>query len=141
MTSKDVLPFPTEFTVPFKTSKAAVAECIDETLTGMPLRWNFHSASLEGLGFAKENVWSRGARRRRQQRDRESSSMAEAQARMKDVMDDGEDGDREAERVMLGFKIAIKHGNVIVRWLSGPDTVLWESFCGMLKRVVDGAKT
>lgn len=39
----------------------------------------------------------------------------------------------------LGFKIQLKKDSegvseVMIRWLQGRDSVLFESFCGMLKR-------
>lgn len=39
----------------------------------------------------------------------------------------------------LGFKVRLRKGDeggveVLVRWLQGRDSVLFESFCGMLKR-------
>ena len=50
-----------------------------------------------------------------------------------------EDSNEEAEHV-LGFKLEIRQnieGNitkVTCRWLKGKDAILFESFCGMLKR-------
>ena len=48
-------------------------------------------------------------------------------------MNEGEDGG-----LALGFKIRLegygKGANVMVRWLQGRDSVLFESFCGMVKR-------
>lgn len=45
----------------------------------------------------------------------------------------------EDDEPALGFKIQLKGGSdggveVLVRWLQGRDSVLFESFCGMLKR-------
>ena len=38
--------------------------------------------------------------------------------------------------VALGIKITVKEDEVHVRWLRGTDSVLFESFCGMLKRAI-----
>lgn len=53
-----------------------------------------------------------------------------------------EDSDDE-EGVRLGFKIEVRQeeeGEVVVglRWVRGVDAVLWESFCGMVRRGLVG---
>lgn len=53
-----------------------------------------------------------------------------------------EDSDDE-EGVQLGFKIEVRQeegGEVVVglRWVRGVDAVLWESFCGMVRRGLVG---
>lgn len=74
-----------------------------------------------------QNVWSRQARRKMQNPD----AMAEM-------------GEIDETKAALGFKVQCKKDaidekgvRVIVRWLKGRDTVLFESFCGMLKRKVE----
>lgn len=91
----------------------------------MLIRGPYRPALSAGIGFAKGNVWSRSARRKQQHG---SSSTQSGDAEMAD-------GDDPA----LGFKISLRLGqeeavNVMVRWLQGKDSVLFESFCGMLKR-------
>lgn len=79
-----------------------------------------------GAGFAKGNVWSRAARRKQQQSPTNSTDKDQD-------MNESEDGGP-----VLGFKIRLEilgGGTVVkVRWLQGRDSVLFESFCGMLKR-------
>lgn len=48
-------------------------------------------------------------------------------------------------KAALGFKIQLKMDpvedklvRVVVRWLKGTDSVLFESFCGMIKRKLEG---
>lgn len=50
-------------------------------------------------------------------------------------------------RAALGFKVQVRLDGilaeergvrVIVRWVKGVDSVLFESFCGMLKRKLEG---
>jgi 23S rRNA (adenine1618-N6)-methyltransferase len=36
--------------------------------------------------------------------------------------------------VSLRFKIDVREGDMEVCWLQGKDSILFESFCGMLKR-------
>jgi 23S rRNA (adenine1618-N6)-methyltransferase len=80
-----------------------------------------------GIGFSEKAVWSRAARRHA------------AQGQEVDI-------DEEAE-MALGFKIFIEEKAdeagviVTIRWLQGYDAILFESFCGMLKRKLeDGMK-
>jgi 23S rRNA (adenine1618-N6)-methyltransferase len=78
-----------------------------------------------GVGFSEKAVWSRAARRHASK---------------------GEDADTEEDAEMaLGFKIYVENRTdeagvrVTIRWLKGQDTVLFESFCGMLKRKLEDA--
>jgi len=74
-----------------------------------------------GVGFSEKAVWSRAARRHA--------------AKIQDEMEE-DDGD-----IALGFKIhveGIAEGmRVTIRWLKGHDSVLFESFCGMIKRKLE----
>lgn len=85
---------------------------------------------MTGVGFAKQNVWSRAARRRQRNEDSHGKDTVE---------DNGSDSDEAA----LGFSIQAKqrksagHAEVVTRWLKGNDAVLFESFCGMLKRQIE----
>lgn len=55
--------------------------------------------------------------------------------------------DIDERHAALGFKVQLrldgiiaeeKGVKVVVRWLKGSDSVLFESFCGMLKRKLEG---
>jgi 23S rRNA (adenine1618-N6)-methyltransferase len=78
-----------------------------------------------GVGFSEHAVWSRAARR---------------QASKGGVIDVNEDAD-----MALGFKIYVENNinepgiKVTIRWLKGQDSVLFESFCGMIKRKLEEA--
>ena len=91
------------------------------------MQWRYRSNLAIGIGFAKENVWSRAARRKQRQMLEHSTSMP--QAPEEDVGDDP----------ALGVKIRLQSRDegvviVMIRWLQGSDSVLFESFCGMMKR-------
>jgi 23S rRNA (adenine1618-N6)-methyltransferase len=80
-----------------------------------------------GVGFAPENVWSRQYRRK---------------AKLSGTHEKPEIEERKAA---LGFKMQLKMEpvedkivRVVVRWLKGTDSVLFESFCGMIKRKLEG---
>jgi len=53
----------------------------------------------------------------------------------------------DEDDLALGFKICIQGtvdgqamNMVTIRWIKGHDSVLFESFCGMLKRKLEGAR-
>jgi len=81
------------------------------------------------------NVWSRQARRKRKNQGQTPG---------------GDIKEVDVEAATLGFEISLqlqqepsKEGGVIhrtkilVRWLKGIDSVIFESFCGMLKRKLE----
>jgi 23S rRNA (adenine1618-N6)-methyltransferase len=78
-----------------------------------------------GVGFSEKAVWSRAARRH---------------AAKGQEIDVDEDAD-----LALGFKIYVESiadstgVNVLIRWLKGHNSVLFESFCGMLNRKLEEA--
>jgi len=129
---KHLLPFPSEATlsVPHGDMKSCTTT-LNHTLRALDLKWQYKPALATGIGFAKRNVWSRAARRKMGKSPTgpghpDSSEIHE---------DDTTDGDEPA----LGFKVdlngsVVGHIEVAVRWLQGRDSVLFESFCGMLKR-------
>jgi len=73
-----------------------------------------------GLGFSEKAVWSRAARRQA--------------PTTKDDME-------EAEDIAFGFKIQVSGEEsgtkVLIWWVKGHDSVLFESFCGMVKRKLE----
>lgn len=123
---KHLLPFPSDFLFTVETSVERCSHRLNDTLQALDLQWQYRPIMATGVGFAKGNVWSRAARRKQQQSPNDSSCNDP-------TMNEGEDGEPA-----LGFKIRLNgHGGgaeVMVRWLQGRDSVLFESFCGMLKR-------
>lgn len=95
------------------------------------MQWVWRKSQATGIGFAMENVWSRQARRKLKSSDT-SLEMQKASV--------------DEEDAALGFKIQVKREGgqedkgvrVLVRWVKGGDSVLFESFCGMVKRKVEG---
>jgi len=82
-----------------------------------------------GLGFSEKAVWSRTARRKQTKNQGDATE------------EDDED------HMALGFKIRINEASggqagirVVIRWVKGHDTVLFESFCGMVKRKLEEMK-
>ncbi|WEW57020.1 methyltransferase [Emydomyces testavorans] len=124
---KHLLPFPPEFTFhPAFESITFLIRKINDEIDSLPMSWNWNQHASRGIGFAMENVWSRQARRKREQGENE-----EPFARPID-----------ADNAALGFAVhvrqtGIENVDVIVRWIKGLDSVLFESFCGMFKRKVE----
>jgi 23S rRNA (adenine1618-N6)-methyltransferase len=135
---KAALPFPSEYAITVSTARISQSEYtkfgqfkgilapnlasnLNDTLSQLPMQWIWKAQILTGVGFTEKDVWSRSARR------------LAASTRRMDTDDDPE--------MTLGFKIHLRNedGNtkLIIRWLKGQDSVLFESFCGMVKRKLE----
>jgi 23S rRNA (adenine1618-N6)-methyltransferase len=132
------LPFPAEFVVDAAGIIDNVGRRVDAVVSELPLRWMWKGAIRTGVGFATGNVWSRAARRKAMRSSKE-----------KEVNEEDDAEEEEEEEVAFGFKITVKMRNedgaqagesggsgieVVIRWLKGYDSALFESFCGMIKR-------
>ena len=125
---KHLLPFPSESPFSIEMSIENCSQRLNDTLDALELRWQYRPIMATGVGFANGNVWSRAARRKQKHSPTEPTDKINA------MNEDDEDGGRT-----FGFKIQLRKGHeagteVIVRWLQGRDSVLFESFCGMVKR-------
>jgi 23S rRNA (adenine1618-N6)-methyltransferase len=132
------LPFPGEFVVAVRAGVERAGRGLDAVLSGLPLRWMWKPAVGTGVGFAGGNVWSRAARRKQNRAPRKEEP--------------DEDEDDEEEEMLFGFKITVKEAGgdrsqegegegkgvqIVIRWLKGFDSALFESFCGMIKRKLE----
>ena len=109
------------------------------------------------LAYAKSNVWSRAARRAREKADNEQKAKTHTNDDAKSAKANSSEGEDPAvdpehgdykdedeyddEDAALGIIIRIEGFSgkgqehpIHLRWLWGKDSVLFESFCGMLKR-------
>ncbi|KAB8234106.1 DUF890 domain protein [Aspergillus alliaceus] len=126
---RHLLPFPSEFIFDIPTGSIdSEGRNLDNELTSLPLQWVWRSTLATGAGFAMGNVWSRQARRKMKGSAGAMQSM-----------------DIDEKKAALGFKVLLrKEGieekgvRVLIRWLKGTDPVLFESFCGMVKRKLEG---
>ncbi|KAI4137045.1 MAG: hypothetical protein LQ340_008106 [Diploschistes diacapsis] len=110
----------------------------------LDVRWRWKKDTGIGVGFAAGNVWSRAARRKREKERREKGERMDVDGNGDgdgDGDDDDDEEDGEKKEPALGFKITVNDAEgekgvveVGVRWLVGMDSVLFESFCGMVKR-------
>ena len=92
----------------------------------LDLQWQYKQGPSVGMALAKENVWSRAARRKRPrlQSDRINEMDVDRASGI------GSD-DSMVDGAALIVKIYIREDEALVRWLKGLDSVLFESFCGM----------
>jgi 23S rRNA (adenine1618-N6)-methyltransferase len=129
---KHLLPFPGEYVVSVSGHTIDLLERnLNAALEALPLQWRWKAGISTGVGFAARNVWSRSARRK--------------SARNSETLE--EDEDEEEDEMAFGFKISIEEVNgeslkqegarLVIRWLKGVDSALFESFCGMVKRKLE----
>ncbi|KAJ9489619.1 hypothetical protein VN97_g3634 [Penicillium thymicola] len=130
---KSLLPFPTDytFTMPPGTSIDATTATINAELSSLPWFWAWDQTRSSGTGFAAENVWSRFARRKMKLAGEEGA------AKLKVIPAQVALGVRLQIRLVRGQKPDEEEVRVLVRWAQGTDTVLFESFCGMVKRKLE----
>lgn len=121
---KRLLPFPSYYQVDTNNSMEMAAQRLNDTLSALDLQWHWKPRLAAGVGFAAKNVWSRASRRR-------SEKVAEM-------------SDDEEDEMAFVFKISLipRAGEpggieVVIRWMKGNDSVVFESFCGMIKRKLD----
>ncbi|KAJ5191360.1 uncharacterized protein N7498_010345 [Penicillium cinerascens] len=130
---KHLLPFPGDytFTLSPETSIDTASATLNGELDSLSWYWHWDQNLSAGVGFTSENVWSRQARRK-----------------MKLAGQEGMQITTVPEEVALGVRVQVKlmHGQtpeangevqVLIRWIQGTDSVLFESFCGMLKRKME----
>ncbi|KAH0293948.1 hypothetical protein M436DRAFT_71468 [Aureobasidium namibiae CBS 147.97] len=124
-----ILPYPTAQTIhTIGLTRQEAADLLNKTLQALDLNWTWRSEKWTGRGIASQNVWSRSARRKRKRVEMEEDDNQETkpQSEASKVEDSVE--------VTLRFDIDVREGDMEVRWLQGKDNILFESFCGMLKR-------
>jgi 23S rRNA (adenine1618-N6)-methyltransferase len=99
---------------------------VNEILSQLPLQWMWKVSISTGVGFSEKAVWSRASRRQ----------VARKQGESMEEHDDPE--------MAFGFKIHVvadpggePGSSVTIRWLKGHDSVIFESFCGMVKRKLE----
>ncbi|KAK2756811.1 hypothetical protein FQN54_005257 [Arachnomyces sp. PD_36] len=133
---KHFLPFPSEFLFhAYDTSIDILGQKIDSEMQSLDAQWSWKPSTASGLGFAMGNVWSRQARRKKKQQQQQNASAGNQPS---EYMEPEIDEDEAA----LGFGIQLRQSmaansgdvEVLVRWFKGSDAVLFESFCGMVKR-------
>jgi 23S rRNA (adenine1618-N6)-methyltransferase len=122
--AKDLLPVATEVVVPIAPERLdAAVQKLNEVMNSLDVRWLWKPPLSAGMMLARENVWSRAARRKQQRQDAMETS------------GDGSD-DNENKKIALAVKLSVDTQGLLVRWLRGSDAMLLESFTGMLRRTL-----
>lgn len=101
-------------------------------LSSLPWHWEWNKTVSAGVGFASENVWSRQARRKMKLEGQSGTGRLDA------IPDEVALGVRVQLKLVQGKEPEIKEVQVLIRWIQGTDSVLFESFCGMVKRKMEG---
>ncbi|KAG9999508.1 hypothetical protein KCU72_g18499, partial [Aureobasidium melanogenum] len=94
----------------------------------LQIKWVWRAEKWVGHGMATQNVWSRSARRKRKRVEMEQENDRDAKVQSKALKTE------DPAEVLLRFSIDVREGDMEVHWLQGKDNILFESFCGMLKR-------
>lgn len=97
---------------------------VNETLQGLDVKWLWRPLLDAGVMTCSGDVWSRAARRRKRQKLGDESAIVEEAA-----------PERSAE-VALAVSISCMEEKVEIRWLRGQERLLFESFCGKIKRAL-----
>ncbi|KAJ5974312.1 hypothetical protein N7481_011522 [Penicillium waksmanii] len=136
---KHLLPFPAEynFTLPSEISIDDATTSMDKELESLRWFWEWDQTRSAGVGFAAENVWSRQARRKMKLAGQGGSS-----AKIDSVPDEVALGIRVEAKLVRGQLDSSNKNEVqiVIHWIQGMDSVLFESFCGMLKRKLESSK-
>ncbi|KAI1625895.1 ribosomal RNA large subunit methyltransferase F [Exophiala viscosa] len=138
---KKFLPPPTDIEFDVHADMATLEIRTGEEIGKLDVLWKYVPARRVGMLMSKGgDVWSRKARRRRVHQDHE----------MADRDDDHEKDEKDEEqepalvaRITLSAAVVVDSRvagsaktNVHIRHLQGQDSVLFESFCGWLKRKI-----
>jgi 23S rRNA (adenine1618-N6)-methyltransferase len=110
---------------------------MDKELESLRWFWEWDPSRSAGVGFATENVWSRQARRKMKLAGQHGSS-----TKIDTVPDGVAVGIRVEAKLVQGQSDSSNKNEVqiVIHWIQGMDSVLFESFCGMLKRKLESSK-
>ncbi|KAJ5317406.1 hypothetical protein N7508_001914 [Penicillium antarcticum] len=130
---KHMLPFPADYTFTLApgTSIDTASAALNSELDSLPWFWSWNQNASAGTGIAAENVWSRQARRKMKLAGQEGAG------KLNDVPAQVQLGVRVYLRLLRGQTPENKAVQALVRWTQGTDSVLFESFCGMVKRKLE----
>ncbi|KAJ5108270.1 hypothetical protein N7456_004945 [Penicillium angulare] len=131
---KHLLPFPSEFPfeLPLETTFSTVVDAMNKDLNSLSWTWTWDKNLSAGIGFASENVWSRQARRKGKLAEQQGTAskptlnLKETELGVRVQLSLARAKDSEAHEI-----------KVLISWIQGTDHVLFESFCGMLKRKLE----
>ncbi|WPG98099.1 Hypothetical protein R9X50_00088500 [Acrodontium crateriforme] len=110
---------------------------VDDVVNGLDVKW-VHEGGMSGIMEAPGNTWSRAARRRKkfgnaEENQRGDDHTGESASKRRRLTDE-QVAVNETNEAGLMVRISCKHEAVHIDWLRGNDTVLFESFCGVIRR-------
>ncbi|KAJ6086337.1 hypothetical protein N7486_010618 [Penicillium sp. IBT 16267x] len=131
---KHLLPFPADYTfvLPSKKSIDVAIAAMDTELSSLSWYWTWDQSRSAGVGFAPENVWSRQARRKFKH-----AGQGDASVKLSVIPVEVELGVRVQLKLVRGQNPETHEVQVLISWIRGTESVLFESFCGMLKRKME----
>lgn len=130
--------WPTEYLIAApEQTKEALAESVNSTLGELGLDWSYDRKNFTGVGVSKGNVWSRAARRKKKLQELSTTEPSTNSAKTTASVSSPLPSTEEPVQEMV-FRISIADGSVTLRWLKGVNDVLWDSFCGMMRRKLTG---
>ncbi|KAK5676404.1 hypothetical protein LTS10_011217 [Elasticomyces elasticus] len=131
--------------------KEGLGRKVDEVVRELDVRWMWKGGEGVGVMEAKEDVWSRAARRKKKFAEndgvakepelaKETGVVKEIEVMKKTEVEMEGSSEDEEEIVGLAVKITCEDGEIDIRWLRGQDHVLFESFCGLMKRSMNARR-
>ena len=136
---KHLLPFPSHFNfqLPKDTKLEQAYSKLESELSALRYLAYTKVTKESCVGFAKEDVWSRKARRKFSKEQHAKSTDENDDANAVDVEKQWQKSPKDI--AALGFRVDLRleadsSVSMEIRWLKGMDQVLYESFCGMIKR-------
>ncbi|TID20629.1 DUF890 domain protein [Venturia nashicola] len=129
--------WPTEVWIETSHTKEALVSSVNNTLDELELDWSYDPGNYTGLGISKGNVWSRHARRKKKRElqgmstTEPSSKSAKTAPSISSPMPSTDEAIAE-----MVFRVSIAEGVVTLRLLKSLNTLLWESFCTMMRSKV-----
>lgn len=111
----------------------AIMKTMGTDLSSLSWYWTWDKSQSAGIGFSTGNVWSRQARRKMKLAGQESSA-----SKLSEIPVDPELGVRIQSKIVSTKDSEERAVEVVISWIQGTDSVLFESFCGMLKRKLEG---
>lgn len=142
---KKYLPFPTELDIGLNSSPLLAAEKLNDEISKLErIDWRWRQDLQVGIGRSMNgDVWSRHARRKQKKQALEQQDAMAVSPPAVVTNDGDEDASEEPE---FAFKLTFKQPNansmtndpsptrMVLHWLQGHDSALFESFHGWLKR-------
>jgi 23S rRNA (adenine1618-N6)-methyltransferase len=104
-----------------------VSAKLNQAMSELAVGWEWDAETSTGLVSAEKNLWSRAARR-------EAAKQATESKAQKNTV---QVGSNFCSKIILSGRAQDSSTQVTVQWIKGNDSVLFESFCGMIKRKLE----